>query len=104
MPKPKSTTKKPVARKTTVSKTDPAKKTTPKPRPVAAKEKFTDEYLEYLERYEMAGADRPRLTPKEFERLDEEFLELFEMQSDFGLDDEQTIRLEELKYLLLDSE
>jgi len=85
--------KPPVARKPA-----PAKKSAP------PKEKFTDEYRDYLERYHLTGEGRPRLTPGEFERLDEEMLELLERQAEGRLDDEQLIRIQELEYLLLDDE
>lgn len=65
---------------------------------------YSDEYRDYLERYEAAGVGRPRLSAKEFDRLDDELLDLLALQYETGLDDEQTIRLQELEYLLLDSE
>ncbi|MBI5648956.1 MAG: hypothetical protein HZC40_00665 [Chloroflexi bacterium] len=68
------------------------------------KEAFTAEYREYLERYDLDGAGRPRLTPAEFDRLDEELLDLLALEAERGLNDEQVIRLQELEYLLLDSE
>ncbi len=66
---------------------------------------YSDEYAEYLERYELYGEGRPRLSPSEFDRLDEEMLELLEAEGEKGvLDDEQIVRLQELEYLLLDTE
>jgi hypothetical protein len=84
------------------------KKTTKTRAPLQAKPPkepaYSPEYREYLERYEMAGADRPRLSPREFDRLDDELLDLLALEAEIGLDDEQIVRLQELEYLLLDSE
>jgi hypothetical protein len=76
------------------------------PRPAAApKENYTEEYSDYLERYELYGEGRPRLTPSEFERLDEELIDLLALEADQGvLNDDQIVRLQELEFLLLDSE
>lgn len=75
------------------------------PRPAATKENVTEEYAEYLERYELYGEGRPRLSPAEFDRMDEEMLDLLALEAENGvLDDDQIIRLQELEYLLLDSE
>lgn len=69
------------------------------------KHTYSDEYAEYLERYELYGEGRPRLRPSEFDHLDEEMLELLELEGEKGvLDDEQIVRLQELEYLLLDTE
>lgn len=71
----------------------------------APKENYTEEYSEYLERYELYGEGRPRLTPSEFERLDEELIDLLALEADQGvLNDDQIVRLQELEFLLLDSE
>ncbi len=76
------------------------------PHPAAApKENYTEEYSDYLERYELYGEGRPRLTPSEFERLDEELIDLLALEADQGvLNDDQIVRLQELEFLLLDSE
>lgn len=105
MPKPKPSAK----RKTQASKPAVAKKKPspprrpikPKPTPEPA---YSEEYCDYLQRFELAGADRPRLSPKEYDRLDDELLDLLALETEIGLDDEQIIRLQELEYLLLDSE
>ena len=105
MPKSKTSAK----RKTKPSKPTTAKKKSVKPRiarqatppPEPA---YSEEYRDYLQRYELAGADRPRLSPKEFDRLDDELLDLLALETEIGLDDEQIIRLQELEYLLLDSD
>lgn len=73
-------------------------------KPVTPQETYTTEYLDYLERYAIGGAGRPRLTPGEFDQLDEEMLDLLAVEAERGLNDEQTIRLQELEFLLLDSE
>jgi hypothetical protein len=118
MPKLKPPTK----RKTRLSKpVKPKKKTVQLAKPATAKKKisksqavhkiqppaqvvYSDEYREYLQRYAISGAGRPRLSPKEFDRLDDELLDLLALEAEVSLDDEQIIRLQELEYLLLDSE
>jgi hypothetical protein len=75
------------------------------PAPAPPKHTYSAEYAEYLERYELYGEGRPRLSPSEFDRLDEEMLELLELEGEKGiLDDEQIVRLQELEYLMLDTE
>jgi hypothetical protein len=105
MPKSKLATK----RKSKPPKPTALKKKIIKPRaPVKVKlpqePVYSAEYREYLQRYALAGADRPRLSSKEFDELDDELLDLLALESDLGLDDEQIIRLQELEYLLLDAE
>jgi len=97
MPKAKSTPKK----KTTTRKTT---KRTVAAKPKVKKQKYSEEYAEYLERYALIGEGRPRLSPAEFERCDDELLDLLAQEMEHGLDDEQIIRVKELEYLLLDSE
>jgi hypothetical protein len=71
----------------------------------AASEEYTQEYREYLERHALTGHGRPRLRPAEFEKLDNELIDLLTIQSDIGaLSDDQVVRLQELEYLLLESE
>jgi hypothetical protein len=118
MPQRKSTVrpakkKKPATRtaRKTATKTARPKKamverkaSTARPAP-ATKENYTEEYSDYLERYELYGEGRPRLTPSEFERLDEELIDLLALEADQGvLNDDQIVRLQELEFLLLDSE
>lgn len=87
------------ARKTTAPR---AVKTAPVKKPAALKEDFTDEYREYLERYEMSGEGRPKLGPAEFDRMDEEMWELIDIETAQGnLNDEQTVRYRELEFMLL---
>ncbi len=70
-----------------------------------APDHITEEYAEYLERYEFMGAHRPRLSPAEFDRLDTELLDLLATQGEQGaLSDEQLVRLQELEFLLLDEQ
>ena len=103
---------KPSARTTKKSKTTkPPRKVASKkkvgaPVPKAAsKQNYTEEYADYLERYELYGEGRPRLSPSEFDRLDEEILDLLALETEQGvLSDEQIVRLQELEFLLLDSE
>ena len=90
---------KPATLKKKTAKTRAPLKAKPPKEPV-----YSQEYGEYLERYEMASAGHPRLNPKEFDLLDDELLDLLALDDEVGLDDEQIIRLQELEYLLLDSE
>ncbi len=107
--KKKRTATKPAAkpsRKATSPKKAVAARQANVPHPAASsKENYTEEYTEYLERYELYGEGRPRLTPSEFERLDEELIDLLALEADHGvLNDDQIVRLQELEFLLLDSE
>lgn len=65
--------------------------------------KLSPEYAEYLERYGEFGEGRPRLSPEEFDRLDDELLVLLDL-SGHELNDDQIVRIQELEYLLIDSE
>ena len=101
--------KKPAKKKTT--KVTPRKKTAAKKRTArvsaparTSKPQYSEEYADYLERYALYGAGRPRLSPAEFDRLDDEMLDLLGLESEGGLNDEQIVRVQELEYLLLDSE
>jgi hypothetical protein len=87
----------PVKKKSPVvkKKTPVAKKATKSPA------KSSPEYREYLDRYAFLGEDRPKLSFDEFEKLDDELLDLLAMNR---LDDDQAIRKQELEYLLIDSE
>ena len=101
MPKTKTT---PSKRKTTSAR-KPAPKKTAKPstRRAPAKQ-YSEEYTEYLERHTLYGEGRRRLSPTEFDRLDDELLDLLAQEMEHGLNDDQIIRVRELEYLLLDSE
>jgi hypothetical protein len=70
----------------------------------ASKPTYSEEYAGYLERHALFGAGHPRLTSDEFDRLDDEMLDLLDLEFKVGLNDEQIIRLQELEFLLLDSE
>lgn|SRR5574341_313699 len=109
MPKrktPSRTGKTKTAKAKTLPKNPRAKKLAPHPLPSRAREdNYSDEYLDYLERYELFGEGRPRLSPSEFDRLDDEMLDLLALESEQGiLNDEQIVRLQELEYLLLDEQ
>ncbi len=109
MPKskvPARSTKKPAkAKAKPPKKTTAAKKPASAARKPSAKQNYTEEYADYLERYQLYGEGRPHLSPSEFERLDEEILDLLAMETEQGvLNDEQIVRLQELEFLLLDSE
>ncbi len=69
-----------------------------------AKKNPTPEYAEYLERYALHGTGRPKLSQADFDRYDDELLDLLALESERGLNDEQAIQLQELEYLLVDSE
>jgi len=61
-----------------------------------------EEYREYLERYAILGQGRPKLTIEEYDRLDDELLDLlarFVEGEELSLEEEE--RLEELEYLLM---
>ncbi len=67
------------------------------------KVQITPEYKEYLNRYAEFGEGRLRLSPEEFDRLDDELLELLDL-SGHELSDDQIVRIQELEYLLIDTE
>ncbi len=112
MPKVKKPAKKKIAKtQPTARKRVPTKTPAPRgraaraPAPArASKPAYSEEYADYLERYALFGTGRPRLSPADFDRLDDEMLDLLGPQSDIGLNDEQIVRLQELEFLLLDSE
>ena len=68
-----------------------------------AKMESAPEYENYLERYALTGAGRPRLSPSEFDKLDDELLDLLDLEPD-RLSDDQVVRVRELEFLLVDSE
>lgn len=88
------------AKKKTATRTARASRAPRAPRTT----EYSAEYLDYLARYKIVGGDRPLLSPSEFDRLDDELLDLLALQLEGGLDDEQAVRLQELEYLLLESE
>lgn len=101
MPKSKSSAKKRVTSRKSARSSKPTSAWQRKP----SADALTEEYSEYLVRYEMYGEGRPRLSPSEFNRLDEELLDLLALQGEQGhLSDDEMIRLQELEYLLLDEQ
>ncbi len=96
---PKTT--KSTANKTKSTKT--AARTTRTRKKTEENVKCSPEYEEYLERYAEFGRDRPRLSPQEFDKLDDELLDLLDL-SGSALNDDQVIRIQELEYLLIDTE
>ncbi len=77
----------------------------PKKAAPARKLKASPEYMEYLERYEEFGEGRRRLSAQEFDKLDDELLELLDLSAEGReLSDDQVIRIQELEFLLIDSE
>jgi hypothetical protein len=63
---------------------------------------YSKDYASYLERYELFGKDRPKLSPEEFDRLDDELLELLALNVDGQeLTEDQEERYLELMYLLV---
>ncbi len=104
MPKVKPPARKKSKTKPRPRQAAPAKRTrarSPAPSPHAAN---SPEYAEYLGRYAILGTGRPRLTQQEFDRFDDELLDLLGLETGLGLNDEQIVRLQELEYLLIDSE
>jgi hypothetical protein len=98
-PQKKSKTTKPATRKKQTVKAPVHVKAKPTKEP-----QYSSEYRDYLQRYALVGAGRPQLSPKEFDDLDDELLDLLALEGQTRLDDEQNVRLQELEYLLLDSE
>ena len=92
--------------KTPTQKTSPGKKTRVHASATvrAPKPTYSEEYAGYLERHALFGAGHPLLSSDEFDRLDDEMLDLLDQEFKAGLNDEQIIRLQELEFLLLDSE
>ncbi len=83
----------------------PSKRKDTKPRVQKEQAQGTPEYLDYLERYQEFGEGRPRLSPEEFDQLDDELLELLDLSAGgTELSDDQVIRIQELEFLLIDSE
>ncbi len=107
MPKVKKPTKKKNVHTKTAGR-KPASAGKPAARAVAPargpKPAYTEEYADYLQRYAMYGMGRPHLSPADFDRLDDEMLDLLGIQAEMGLNDEQIVRLQELEFLLLDAE
>jgi hypothetical protein len=65
-------------------------------------ENYSEEYESYLERYELSGEDRPKLSPEEFDHLDDELLDLLALDADGEeLTEDQEERYLELMYLLV---
>jgi len=65
-------------------------------------ENYSEEYASYLERYEFFGEGQPKLSPQEFERLDDELLDLLAMDAvGQELTEDQEERYLELMYLLV---
>lgn len=65
----------------------------------------TPEYKAYLKRLAKYGDEHPRLSPAEFDKLDDEYLDLLDQGTEFGmLSDEASIRKQELEFLLLENE
>jgi hypothetical protein len=66
---------------------------------------YSEEYASYLERYELFAEDQPKLSPEEFERLDDELLDLLALDADGQeLTEDQEERYLELMYLLVAEE
>ena len=63
---------------------------------------YSEEYASYLERYGLFGEDRPKLSPEEFDRLDDELLDLLALDAEGEeLTEDQEERYLELMYLLV---
>lgn len=65
----------------------------------------TPEYKAYLGRLAKHGDDHPKLSPAEFDKFDDEYLDLLDQETEFGkLSDEASVRKQELEFLLLENE
>ena len=65
-------------------------------------ENYSEEYASYLERYELFSEGQPNLSSEEFERLDDELLDLLAMDAvGQELTEDQEERYLELMYLLV---
>jgi hypothetical protein len=65
-------------------------------------ENYSEEYASYLERYELFSEGQPKLSPEEFEHLDDELLDLLAMDAvGQELTEDQEERYLELMYLLV---
>ena len=63
---------------------------------------YSEDYASYLERYELLGKGRPKLSPEEFDRLDDELLDLLALDAEGQeLTEDQEERYLELMYLLV---
>jgi hypothetical protein len=63
---------------------------------------YSEEYASYLERYELLAEGQPKLSPEEFERLDDELLEILALDAEGQeLTEDQEERYLELMYLLV---
>lgn len=64
--------------------------------------KYSEEYASYLERYELFSEGQPKLGAEEFDRLDDELLDLLALDADGQeLTEDQEERYLELMYLLV---
>lgn len=68
-----------------------------------SKNTTSPEYRAYLKRHAELGEDRPKLTPEEFELYEDELLDLLALE-DEEMSDDQIVRIQELEFLLIDTE
>ena len=67
--------------------------------------KYSEDYASYLERYELFSEGQPKLSPEEFDRLDDELLDLLALDAEGQeLTEDQEERYLELMYLLVADE
>jgi len=63
---------------------------------------YSEEYASYLERYELFSEGQPKLSPEEFDHLDDELLDLLALDAEgYELTEDQEERYLELMYLLV---
>jgi hypothetical protein len=63
---------------------------------------YSEEYASYLERHELFSEGQPKLSPEEFDRLDDELLDLLALDAEEQeLTEDQEERYLELMYLLV---
>ena len=66
---------------------------------------YSEEYANYLERYELFAEEQLKLSPEEFDRLDDELLDLLALDAEGQeLSEDQEERYLELMYLLVAEE
>jgi hypothetical protein len=64
---------------------------------------LSPEYREYLKRHTELGEERPKLTQEEFERYEDELLDLLALD-DKRMTDDEIVRIQELEFLMIDAE
>lgn len=79
------------------------KSSTSKAKGKSSSNTVSPEYRKYLKRHAELGEDRQKLTPEEFDRFEDELLDLLALD-DERMTDDQIVRIQELEFLLIDAE